>query len=191
MKRLRELRNVRADEGGSVATEFALTLPLLIALTVMVIEFMYVMFTYQAGVDAARAGVRIALIGSTVANLSTLSSSTDVVCSATGTSNLASVTCGGTAIVSNTAEYAVFNEVVSVIQARLPTVKASQIQVTYGWPAVSYLDGLGGGGIVTPVVSVDILSFVHDFVVLGAWIGANGVDLPPFTSSRLMHSQVR
>ncbi len=158
---------------GATAVEFAMIAPLLMVLSVAMLEFGLIMFDYHRYSEATRRGVRLAMINTPITSLTNLST-TAVSCQGTGGG---SVTCTGAAV----ATAATFTTLFADMQAIVPDLTADQVQVSYADSGVTAVTGM-----VTPVVTVSLTNVTRDFMILNIIPGMPATfTFPTFTSSRV------
>jgi Flp pilus assembly protein TadG len=166
-------KDALGDERGEALISFALVLPLLVLMTLGLIEFTLAIFDYHRASEATRRGVRAAVISS---------GAVGTALSAGGTIN-----CGASAGVSScgtaTGAVAVFTQVVSAMQAILPTIPANAVNIEYRDSGLG--DASTPGGLI-PVVTVRLVGFTRDFLLLKGIPGfGSGMTLPSFSASQV------
>ncbi len=154
--RVRLLRRMAGAEEGSVVTEFALILPVLLMLSFGIIDFTLAIFDYHRAGEAVRRGTRVATIEAPVADLSTLTQGTSYVCTSGG-----GVACTGAAVNDAVA----FTTIVTAMQAVLPAITAANVQIVYDFSGVG--DNARPGGVL-PFVTVSLVNYTHNFTLLNA-----------------------
>lgn len=168
----RALRAI-GDERGEALISFALVLPLVVLMTLGLVEFVFAIFDYHRAGEATRRGARAAVISSNVVGTALIAGGT-LTCSASA--GIAS--CG-----SATGAVSAFTQVVSAMQAILPTVSANSVQVEYRDSGLG--DASTPGGLI-PVVTVRLVGFTRDFFLLKAIPGfGSGMTLPTFSTSQI------
>lgn len=173
------LRRFTRSTGGTAAIEFAFILPIVLLLTVGLLEFAVVLFDYHRAGEATRRAIRQALINPPIATLDNIAT-TDIVCDGGG-----SIVCtGGT--VESTAD-ATFSTILSAMQAIFPDIQSANVRITY---SASGLDGPLTPGIVTPIVTISVRNLTHAYIVLGIIPGMpSSMTFPSFTTSALGPSE--
>lgn len=174
-------RRLGRDQRGSVATEFAMIVPVLVMLTVAIVEFTVFLYDWQIVTNATREGVRAALIAPNIATLTNLSTAGAVVsCQWTG-----SATCTNGAVTTDADT--IYTGIVTVMQDLVPEITATMVKIDYTF---SSTDNLATSSLKTPLISVRLEGFVHTFVVLDLFVGIPiNWELPAFESSRLSHTR--
>ena len=163
---------------GSAATEFALVLPALLLLTLGSLEVGLIMFEFHKASEAARRGVRTALVSDPIIDLADLGS-TPITCTGPG-----SVSCSAGSI-DNSAS---FDAIVAAMQEVASNITSANVIVTY---TDSGLDITGSGDSITPLVTVEVTGLQYDFVALRYVPGLSTViELPSFDTTRLAHTTV-
>ena len=158
---------------GAALVEFGLILPVLLLTTFGAIEFTLAMFDYHQLGEAARRGARVAIINPPVAKLDNLPTLGTITCSkATST-----VSCGSGVTMLNAAN---FTSVVSAIQEMAPSVKASNVVITYRWSEIGDLSTPGG---IKPLVTVQLSNVNHQFAMLSFVPSLDHIVLPSFSTS--------
>lgn len=148
-------------EEGSVVIEFALIMPVLLALSFGIVDFTLAIFDYHRAGEAVRRGSRTATIEAPVADLSGLTQGTSYTCDSTG----GGVSCTGTAV----NDAAAFTTIVTAMQAVLPAITPANVQVVYDFSGVGDITRPGG---VLPFITVSLVNYTHNFTLLNAIPGA-------------------
>lgn len=173
------------DRRGGIAVEFALVAPLVILLTVAIFEMVLLLLDFQNAAEAARRGVRMALITPTIAELGGLEGAGTIACTYAGES----ASCSGASVVSNAVADASFAEILAGMQDVMPTLAGANIRLTYTWSTVD--DTAAAPTIVTPLVTMDLVNVTHDILWLSYFAGLpTQISMPSFSSSRLAHSRI-
>lgn len=147
-------RRPRLGEAGNVTISFAFIAPLMIVLSVAIIEFTLVMLDYSRANEATRRALRTALTASTViADLSSLEGS-DVICKSTS----GTVTCTTTTVADATA----FSDIVNSAQEVLPDILPKNIEVAYRFSGM----GAAESGGIMPLITVSLRNLKHDFFLM-------------------------
>lgn len=163
------------NDRGEALIGFALSLPLLVVLTLGTLEVMLAVFDYHRAGDATRRAARTIAIGDAMVDQDVLQAAGQVTCSSTGTA----VTCGGAAALNPT----VFTDALAEAQSILPTVQSSNLQITYVDGGVGDITTPGG---LIPVVTARLVGLRHDFLMVVGLPGfASGYTFDPMTASRL------
>jgi Flp pilus assembly protein TadG len=159
-----------------MAVSFAIFVPILVLISVAILEFASVGLDYHRAGEATRRGARLATILPPVANLSTLQPSAEVVCTAGDTVP----SCSGAAL--ETA--ATFDAVLASMSAMLPAIAGENIEIVYSQSGLG--DATTPGGIL-PLVQVRLSGVTHDYAVLDSLVpGMTGpLTLPAFSTTAL------
>lgn len=167
------IRGPKAESGETVIT-FAVLLPVLIALSLGILEFSLLMLDYNRASEATRRAARVAAMEAPIANLSAVETS-DVICmSAAGVAS-----CTGGAVEVSVS----FDSIVTAMQAVLPDIQAENVQVVYSNSGVGTVES---GGL-KPFVSVNLINlqrtfmFVHLFTPVPAQI-----TYPEFSTTQMV-----
>ena len=179
-------RRLLADRSGASAAEFAMVLPLLLLLMFGIIDVGRYMWSINRAEKAAQMGVRMAVVTQFVSSAinanyvgqcslqagDTIPAScfTAVTCSRSGTS--ASCTSG-------TADTAAFNRVLGRMQAFMPEIAASNVQIIYSPSGLGYA-GDPNGPDVAPLVTVQLSNLGFSPTIL---LSLATFDLPNVRSS--------
>jgi hypothetical protein len=154
---------------------FAFVLPLLVALSLAILEFTVIMFDYHRASEATRRGARLATILVPAGDLSGLTAGTPVTCGAGG----GALSCGGAGIQSQ----ASFDAVIARMQEILPAISAANVEVSYSLSGIGDASTPGG---VLPLVTVSLTNLQYQFIVLSAVPGMpDAITYLPFTTSYL------
>jgi len=143
-------RGPRAESGETIVT-FAVLLPVLVALSLAIVEFSLLLLDYNRASEATRRAARVAAMEAPIANLSTVATG-DVVCMSAG----GSATCSGGALEAT----ATFDDIVAAMQAVLPAIQPTNVQVVY---SDSGIGAVQSGGI-KPFVSVNLVNLQRSFM---------------------------
>ena len=174
-------RRLSRDSRGMAAVEFALVMPIAILLTAGIFEFVLFMYDFQAATDATRQGVRVAIIQPAAADISGLKDTTISCTFAGGSSNCSGADESGDADTT-------FVAILAAMQQSMDNVTDANIRLVYSWADVD--DPAKTPGIVTPLVTVELIDMEHELFLLPGFVGIpNSLPLPSFSSSRLAHSQ--
>lgn len=174
----RGLRRLWRDERGVEAIEFIFVAPVLLILTIGTLEMGLVLFEYHLAGEATRRGARVAVIEEPIASMEDLKS-TAVTCDGSS----ASVTCTGATVEDS----ASFTAVYDAMHAILPGLARTSVRVAY---APSTVASDTTEGIVTPLVTVQIVNYVHEFSVLGFIPGVpTSITLPSFATTLIAPSR--
>lgn len=172
------LRRLWRDTRGVEAIEFAFIAPVLLMLTIGVLEMGLVLFDYHRAGEATRRGARVAVIEEPIASMEDLKSTT-VTCDGSASS----VTCTGATVEVSASFTAVFD----AMHAMLPGLERANVRVAYAPSSVASDET---AGIVTPLVTVRIVNYVHAFAVLGFIPGVpETITFPPFATTLVAPSR--
>ncbi len=182
------MRRLVLDRGGASAAEFALVLPLLLLLLFGIIDGGRYMWTINRAEKAAQMGVRMAVVTDYVSSSigdsyigqcatplaagDTIPAScfSTITCSRTGTN----ATC-----TDGTADTDAFNVVLNRVQAFMPEVQPSNVQIIYSPSGLGYA-GDPNGPDVAPLVTVRLSGMTFTPIVFLAFAT---VGLPEARSS--------
>lgn len=165
------------SERGESLLSFAMLLPLLIAISLGVLEFSLLMFDFHRAGEATRRVARLAALGAPVADVRNLSGAAVIACTGSG----ASVTCSGAA-----GSASAFQDLLTSAQAILPAIQSGNLRVEYRASGLG--DAQTPGGIL-PLVTVKLMNLDHKFVMPTVLGLPNSLTFPPFTSSMLAGGQ--
>ncbi len=167
------LRGRRAESGEAVLT-FAILLPVLLALSLGILEFSLVMLDYNRASEATRRAARIAAMQTPIGNLSGVETG-DVVCMSAG----GNTSCSGGAVEAP----ATFDSIVSVMQAALPTIQPENVQVVYKNSGIGSIES---GGL-KPLVSVNLVNFQRPFMFVHLFTPAPPqLTYPDFSTTQMV-----
>lgn len=156
--------------------EFGLILPALLALSVGILEFTFLMFDFARASEATRRGARIAAISHPVGNLDSLTTA-DVRCTSSG----GTVSCIGVAV----ADGPTFDRVAAEMQEIYSAIAPHNIQITYSASGV----GLAEAGGYKPYVQVRLIGLQRPFLALQSVTGMGPtITMPPFATTLLGNS---
>lgn len=158
---LRLTRRWRREEDGAAAAEFGIITPILILLTAIFLEIVFMTVAYIQVGEAARRGSREAIIREQIANLDGLSEGTVVECRRTS----GTVTCTNASVKHGET----YDAVLQVMQDMLPNLHASNVRVEYRHGGIGDPDALNG---IIPMITVRIINYEHEFILAGLIPGA-------------------
>lgn len=170
-------RRLLREEEGAFQIEFALTMPILMLLSLGLLEFSLVAFDFQRAAEASRRAVRFVIIGNNIPNTARLLEDPPPII--TCTSSGGTVSCQN-ASPSADADYR-FQKMLAEMQEVLPAIKEENVRVTYESADVGGADQAGG---IIPLVTIEIVGLQHEFLT-GHVLGINSMTYPPFTTSVL------
>jgi hypothetical protein len=130
-------------------------------------------FDYHRAGEATRRGARTAILNDPIASMSTLKSGT-ITCEGAADD---AITCGA----SDMNAEASFPLIVTDMRDILPTLASENVDVSY---APSGVAGDETPGMVTPLVTISITGYSHEFALLDMIPGIpDAVTFPPFTTT--------
>ncbi len=174
------------DAGGAFQIEFAITMPVLILLSLGLLEFSLVSFEFQKASEATRRAVRFVILGNDIpntANLLDVDSAVVITCTSTGgevscdNASPAGTASGGTYPTANENFQAMFDQMVAI----KTDLTEEHVIITYESTKVGDVDNAGG---VIPLVTVTITGLEHTFVT-GNVLGFSTMEFPDFKTSIL------
>ena len=170
------LRGLWRYETGSMTVSFAIFVPVLIVVSVAILEFASVGLDYHRAGEATRRGARLATILPPVANLSQLQPGTEVICSTTADVPV----CDGAALET----VGTFDAVAASMNAMLPAIGDENIEIVYSQSGLG--DASTPGGIL-PLVQVRLSGVAHSYAVLDSLVPGMSGDLllPAFSTTAL------
>ena len=164
-----------ADNGGESIIGFAFAFPILVALSLGILEFSLLVFDYHRAAEATRRGARLAAISSPVPDVSGFDTGTVIGCSSSG----GTVTCNGDAA----AMASVFSQVVADMRGILPIIAADNVEIEYRDSGIGNPDTPGG---IIPLVTARLVGLVRPLYFAGAIPGLPVTfTLPPFTTNQV------
>jgi len=154
--------------GASAAIEFAFVFPILILLTVGVLELGIVFFGFHKAGEATRSISRTFLVDPPLTSFATMP-----------------VTCPGGA----TCDDAKIQTMIDSVQGLMPGFQITNLQIDY---RASGLAATGPAGLVMPVMSVRIVGLNYNFFILSSLIPGipDSIGFPPFATSQLMATEI-
>jgi hypothetical protein len=151
----------RREEDGAATTEFGILAPVLVLLTAIFLEIVFMTVAYIQVGEAARRGSREAIIREQIPNLSGLTEGTAITCKRTeGT-----VTCTNASVLHGET----YDQVLGVMQQILPNLEASNVRIEYRHGGIGDPDALNG---IIPMITVRIINYEHEFLLAGLIPGA-------------------
>lgn len=171
---IRRARRRGMGDSGEAALSFGLILPLLMVLTLGIIEMGLLMLDQGRAAEATRRGSRLAAMENAIANLDGIAA--PIECRSTA----GTVTCTGAAVLT----VATFDGIVASMQAILPRVTAQNVLVTYRPSAL----GTQASGGIKPFVTVSLSNYRHPFSMLGALPGMpDEITFDDFATTQLLN----
>lgn len=162
------IRNFLSSRRAGVATEFAMIFPIMLVLSLGLLEITILLYQLHRASESTRYAARAFLITPAITQFDGLP-----------------VTCPGGAGCSD----AVVNNVVNNLQALLPGLTSANIRVTYADSELPV--NADAGLLVVPLVTVRITGVQHTFPILGAIVPGvpTSITLPEFSTSQLGSAQ--
>ncbi len=139
---------------GATAVEFAILLPILLAVVAFLIEFVNIGFRYHQGNEAVRRGARTAIVAAPIIDANDLEIGSIVTCrKASG-----AVACTGASV----SEGASFDKIVAAMKVIMPQLAESEVEVEYRHSGIGSADLPNG---VFPLVTVRLKDHRYDLTV--------------------------
>lgn len=172
------LARVLRDRRGVEAIEFALIAPVLLIISLGVIEMSLLLYDYHLAGEATRRGARTAVIAAPIAELDGVKDA-DIVC---GADTEGAVSCTGAGL----DDEASFDTILASMQSIMPSLTANNLRVSYSASGVS---ADATAGIATPLVTVGLVGVVHALTIGRIVPGLpSEITFPPLTTSALAPS---
>lgn len=174
-------RFARREEGG-FQVEFAITLPILILLSIGLLEFSLIAFDYQRAAEATRRAVRFAILDNPIANTANLLAGQTIQCTSTG----GEVSCTGGSP-ADSPEYPPdtgdqnFQAMLALMRDVYDGIEEENVRVTYESTDVGGEELIGG---IIPLVTIEVINLQHELVT-GSIIGIGTLTYPDFKTSVL------
>ncbi|NQV54794.1 MAG: pilus assembly protein [Rhodospirillales bacterium] len=163
------------DSRGEAIISFAILLPMLLMVSLGTLEFALIAFDYHRAGEATRRAARIAVVKDPIIAPVDFAVGQSSTCTGAG----AAVSCSGGAV--GTA--ATFTQIVTSMQAILPSVTAENVQVVYRDSGLG--DPTLPGGII-PLVTVRIINLQQQFHMISGIMGMpNSFTFPSFETSQM------
>lgn len=176
-KRPSGIRRFVTDREGGAAVQFAILLPTLLILIVVLLELVFMSVVYLQIGEAARRGSRLATIVDPIANLEDLQEGAPIECRR----NDGTITCTNASVVDANSFEEIYQDMVGI----LPTLERNNIRVVYRHGGIGDPDALNG---VIPVITVRITSYEHRFALAALIPGAPAQITMPSVYVSLMGS---
>lgn len=162
-------------EDGAAAIDFGLVLPLLVAVSLGVLEFSLASFEYHRAAESTRRGARIASIVAPVASLVGIETVSPIVCrEPDGT-----LACGGAAVANASS----FATILGAMREVLPGVAPANLEVAYAASGVGDASTPGG---IKPLVSVRLVNLGYELALMRAVPGVpSRIGFPAFATTYL------
>ena len=168
-------RGLRGGTSGESIVGFAILAPILLTVTLGIMEFSLTIFDYHRASEATRRGARLATISQPVADVGAFAAGTVITCSSSGDA----ISCSGL----DAALPGVFDTIVAQMQAVLPAIMPENIEIEYSDSGLG--DAATPGGII-PIVTVRLVGLTQSFYFIGAIPGLpDGFTFPPFTTNQM------
>lgn len=174
---LRLANRLLRDEDGAFQIEFALTFPILILLSLGLLEFSLLAFDYQRAAEASRRGVRFVIIGNSIPNTARLLEANPPVITCTSSGGTVSCQNASPSLDAN----ARFQAMLATMKQAFPPIQEENVRVTYESADVGGVDQAGG---IIPLVTIELIGLKHEFVTAHV-IGVKTLTYPPFRTSVL------
>lgn len=174
-------RRALGNRRGTAAVEFAFVAPVLLVLTIGIVELGMVLLEYHRMGEATRRGTREAVIETPIAQLTNLTASS-IECQGP----IGSVSCpsGSMTLDAETT----FSRVVTPMQDILPGLSDANVFVAYSDSAIT--DPTVTPGIITPTVTVEIRNHSYTYIILANLVPGLSATLtmPSFSTTRMVHT---
>ena len=165
-------RGDRAESGEAIIS-FAIVMPILMALSLAILEFSLVVMDYTRATEATRRAARIAAIDDPIADLTNIAGNS-IVCNR----NSGTLYCNGSTLLANTT----FDKIVQNMQAVMPSIMPQNVEVVYSDSGV----GTTASGGIKALVSVNLVDLKRPFMVLQVFAGIpSEITLPPFSATQI------
>lgn len=192
--------NIWKDESGTAVVEVTVTFLLFITLVFGVVEFSYAFFQWNSATKAVQLGARHAAVsdavmpelvdisgirkvqGKDVVPGSDYAGSYLVVCKGTGPTT-GSCRCTGdecAVINKNSYDDKAMAGIVAAMDRVYPKIQSSNVTVTYEYTKLGYAGRPGGP---VPTITVSLSGLTFDFILLSAFLPADGVPMPSFATT--------
>lgn len=163
-------------ESGEAVISFAFIAPMLILLSLGILELSLLMFEHGRASEATRRGARVAAMEPPVADLTNITSGPFVCKSTSGT-----VTCSSSSVQNGDS----FANIVADMQAMLPDLTPGNVVVTYRDSGI----GAAATGGFKPFVTVKIVNYDHQFMVMGGFAGLpTQITFDDFQTTQLLNT---
>lgn len=175
----RRKRNPLCNDSGTAVVSFALVAPILIGMTLAVLEFTLVGFEYLRAGEGARYAVRRASMMDPIADMTAVENGGTVTCKGLSAGG---VDCGGETVESADT----FSAIVGFVQRSVPTAIPTNVEVLYQPSGLGDPDTPAG---ILPILSVRIVGLEHEFIaihVLGKF--AQTITLPDIEATTVSSS---
>lgn len=167
------IKNLRKKNEGSMIVEMAIIGPILVLMTIGILEFILAFTSYIQVNEAMRAAAREAFLQDTVADIDNLET-LDAVCQKDVGDTL---DCGSYAVNSEAA----FNAIVAKAVSVYPKLTENNIIVTYSPSGVGSSSTTDG---TVPTVSVEVRDYSYQFIATNL-MPISGVEFPSFKTTRM------
>ena len=165
-------RGDRAESGEAVIS-FAIVMPILMALSLAILEFSLVVMDYSRATEATRRAARIAAIDLPIADLTNVAGNS-ISCN----HNSGTLFCTGSSLMAT----ATFDKIVQNMQAVMPSITPQNVEVVYSDSGVGTVES---GGI-KPFVSVNLIDLKRPFMFLHVLAGVpDEITFPPFSTTQI------
>lgn len=170
------LRRFARDGEGTAIVEFALILPALVIMIIVLFELLLMGLTYHQATEAARRGARMAIIARPIVEVNDIADGQKVSCKVTSEGGAVNCTTGSTMVAPAT-----FDTILGEMKAIMPNIKETNLIVEYSPSGHGDIETPGGK---IPLVTVRIVDFQHKFLMTkAANISTTGFTLPPLEVS--------
>ena len=168
-----QIKKFRKDNKASMIVEFAIIGPVMMLMTIGILEFILAFTSYIRLNEAMRSATREAFLQPTVADIDSLET-TDAICQKLEEEDLA---CGSYAVNDEDA----FDAIVAKARATYPGLTENNIIVTYSPSGIGTSSTSDG---TVPLVSVEVTDYTYEFIT-GDFMPISSIEFPAFKTSRM------
>ncbi len=175
--RKRGARLVR-DEAGATMIGFGFVAPILMVLTMGILELTMVAMDYHRASEAARSAARQASMLGPMVDMEVVENGGTLTCKYIS----GAVDCQGEAII----DAAIFTKIVAAVQQVIPYATPSNVEVRYEPSGIGDPDSPAG---ILPILNLKLVGLRHEFLTMSVIVGLEGgIDLPPIQATVISSS---
>ena len=170
--------SIVGDDKGAALVDFGFVIPILIILTMGILELTMVAMDYHRASEAARSAARQASMLGPMADMEVVEEGGTLTCKYVA----GAVDCEGEDIIDAT----IFTKIVAAVQEVIPYATSANVEVRYEPSGIGDPDSPAG---ILPILNLKLVGLRHDFLTVSVLGGLEGgLDLPPIEATVISSS---
>jgi hypothetical protein len=170
--------SIIGDDGGAALVDFGFVIPILIILTMGILELTMIAMDYHRASEAARSAVRQASMLGPMAEMDVVEGGGTLTCKYVS----GAVYCEGETVTDAT----IFTAIVTAVRDVIPYATSSNVEVRYEPSGIGDPDSPAG---ILPLLNLKLVGLRHEFLTMSVLGGLEGgLDLPVIEATMLSSS---